>query len=384
MGGEIGLYHLVGGDFSRAPVHLFVVLEKDVLLLKVGDLDIILLFGGHAHGVGEHFADIRDVVLPEGEGLGEGGGGEYGGVVPLLVFFEEFRRLVQVGELLFQQRLPYLFDAGVLFVQSATVIEIALGVFVFQKSREPGAPRVHQAPVLRDVLFLDHGDLEEELLALFGGIGVAHVHIKVHGLLFRGGDYRGVETGDGIRLFEVAGAAHVVFGEAVFRDGGTSRGYLGAFRHEIRSVYVHVVHEHIGKAVQMVEVLKEGKVQRHLDVRILLATGEVGGEFHGELLISYRGLQHGLVHGFEGAELFLLLLFHPAQEGYLAAQIVASAVAGELMGKPVRLKFRAVHQDDAQFCVRIRLELVIGLDEKLFPALEGVAYGLCFLFEWIE
>lgn len=38
VGGEIGLYHLVGGDFSRAPVHLFVVLEKTSSFLRSATL----------------------------------------------------------------------------------------------------------------------------------------------------------------------------------------------------------------------------------------------------------------------------------------------------------------------------------------------------------
>ena len=72
--------------------------EEGVLLFEGSDVDVILLFGGHAHGVAEHAADISDVVLAEGEGLGEGGVREDGMIVPLLVLFQEFGGFVQMRE----------------------------------------------------------------------------------------------------------------------------------------------------------------------------------------------------------------------------------------------------------------------------------------------
>ena len=232
---------------------------------------------------------------------------------------------------LFEHDLPYLFDARIGFVPRAAVVEVALRVFVLQQSRKPCARSVHKAAVVRDVLFLYHGDLQEELLALFRGVGVAHVHVEVHGLLLGGGDYRRVQPRDRIRLFVVAGAAHVVIRITVLRYGGAPRSDLRALCHKPRRVDVHVVHEHVGEAVQMVEVLQQGEIQCHPDVRIFLPPREICGEFDGELFVADRSFQHAFAYGFQRAEFLLLLLFHAADQSDLAAQVVHGAMAGELV-----------------------------------------------------
>ena len=124
----------------------------------------------------------------------------------------------------------------------------------------------------------------------------------------------------------------------------------------------------------MVEVLKESEIQRHLDVRVFFPPREVGGELHRELLIADGGLQDALVHGFQSGELLLLLLFHTAHERDLPPQVPDVAMPRELMRKPIRLKLRAVHQDDAEFGVRVGGIFVVGLDKEGSNDISAVSF----------
>ena len=81
----------------------------------------------------------------------------------------------------------------------------------------------------------------------------------------------------------------------MLRYGGASRSDLGALCHQARRVDVHVVHEHVGKAVQVVEVLQQGEIQCHPDVRIFLPPREICGEFDGELFVADGVFEHTLV-----------------------------------------------------------------------------------------
>ena len=134
----------------------------------------------------------------------------------------------------------------------------------------------------------------------------------------------------------------------------------------------------------MVEVFEQGEIERHLDIRVLFAAGKIGGEFDRKLFVSYRGFENCFVRGLQRAYLFLLLLLHAPYQGDFAAQVVVAAVSGKLVRKPIRLEFRSVHKYDAEFGVRVCGVFVVGLDQQVLPALEGVAHGSDFLFEWVE
>jgi hypothetical protein len=86
-------------------------------------------------------------------------------------------------------------------------------------------------------------------------------------------------------------------------------------------------------------------------------------------------LQRALRAGFEQGYLQLLLLFHFSGKRQFSAQIVVVRMPLKLMGKPVRLKFRTVHQDNTGFGVRVYLHFVVRLGVHLLKTLQAFTNG---------
>ena len=216
---------------------------------------------------------------------------------------------MKMRHFLFEVHLPDGLDALVRLVLIARIIEIALGVLVHQKVLKGRHAGVFEAPVPRDVLFLDHGDLVEELPPERRRIEIRDVHIEVHRLLFRRRDDIDGELGLEIAQIPVEIEVDVVEGMTVLRDGGAAGHDLGIIAHEAGGIAALFQLHEIGIAVEMIEVLEEREVELLFHIAVLLVHGEIGGEVDGKLLIADGVLQNALVGGLQPRDALLLQLF---------------------------------------------------------------------------
>ena len=270
-------------------------------------------------------------------------------------------------QFLFQQAVPHLADAAVGLGLGAAPVEPALHILVHQQVFQPGHAGVQQTAVLGDVLLLHHADLLVQAAAGLLGPEGRGVHIIVHGLLLGRRDDVGRQQVDGHGGVAGHGVADGVIRVAVVGDGRPPRHDLGVAAHQILRLFAAGGVQIIGVAVQVVEVLQQGKVQRALDVQTVHPLGQMGGQVHRQLLVADGVFQRRLIRRLEVGQQLLLLLFAAAEQRQLAAQLVVRAAAGELMPKPDVFKLGAGHQDHPRAGIRVHRVLIVGFDPQFFP-----------------
>ena len=345
--------------------------------------DVILLLSGEPHRIGQDVTNIL-FVAAETQQFGEIGRRNDCGKILLLVAFEQLARQFEMRHFHFVMLGIDLTNARVGLILGHRGIEVALGILVRHPTHQPTHIGVFEAFVLRNVLFLDHSDLGIHLAAVVVGIKTAHVHIKVHGLLFGGGDDIAHQNGERFGLFGVHRIAHVVGAVAVLGNGGTARCDLGVSAHQSLGVYAIVHFEQVGKAVQVIEVFQQSKVEGVDIVLVGLALRQNGRKIHRQLLVAYCGLENGFVGGFQRGQTFLLLLLLLAHDGNGAANVVIGGMPCELVQKPVGLEFGAVHQNLTYLGVGRRLVFVVGLGRQTLPVHKVFVDGFAFGFQWIH
>ena len=167
-----------------------------------------------------------------------------------------------------------------------------------QPAFKPGRCRIHQTFVLRNVLFLDHGDFGVKFSAEVAGVEACLIHIVVHGLLFGGHDDGGVEPRQRICRAVIGFSFHVVPREAMFRNRRPARHNFGKSAHQLFGFDAVLKVQKIGVTIEVIEVLQKRKVQGLLDVRVGFSARENGGKLDGKLLVTDGGFQNGFAYRF--------------------------------------------------------------------------------------
>ena len=137
-------------------------------------------------------------------------------------------------------------------------------------------------------------------------------------------------------------------------------------------------------AIEMVEILEQGKVVHLLEVRIGLVTRKPCGEVHRNLLVAESHLDRALIPWNEPVDRFLLLGLDAAQEGKLLLYVGIERIPRHLVREHDGFDLDAVHEDAARAAVGMHLFLAIGLHVELSPVPELILERYSFLVERVE
>ena len=148
---------------------------------------------------------------------------------------------------------------------------------------------------MSNVLFFHQSNLLIESSANIGGGEISHVHIVVHGLLFRCRDYHGRKYGGYVRSLGVYIPFDVVHGVSMLRYGRSTGHNFGVSADQPLRVYSLCTFQKICVSIQMIEVFKQSKVQRGFYVTVGLSLCKFGSQIHRQLLVRYGVFQYRLV-----------------------------------------------------------------------------------------
>ena len=148
------------------------------------------------------------------------------------------------------------------------------------------------------MLFFDHGDFVIQLSAERRSIEVPHVHIKIHGLLFRRRNDVDIQFGFYVVEVVVDIKIDVVRGMTVFRNRRTPRHDLGIIPDEPRRIAALFQFHQIRITVQVIEIFEQSKIELLFDVRIFFGQRKICSQIDGKLFVTDGVFQNGFVCGF--------------------------------------------------------------------------------------